>query len=152
MSRQTYRDKVNAEMLPPDEQLRVDFEGVMGAPEMMPKKVVAILQRKFPDDWIEMIAGTQFEKAIIDAGMAHKMPDGKLMEGQMPPEPPSPAPLQPPGLNNGMGGGIPPQLQGQITPDMMGLPQQGDPLMFQQMANGGMPRAEELNVLAGQPR
>lgn len=149
MSRQTYRDKVNAEVLPPDEQLRVDFENVMNTPEMMPKKVVAIMKRKFPDNWIEMIAGTQHEKAIIEAGLAHRMPDGTLMEGQMPPEP---QPMQPQGLNNGMGGGIPPQLQGQITPDMLGLPQQGNPLLFQGMTGQQMQPQEELNALAGMPR
>jgi len=149
ISKQTYRDKVNAEVLPPDEQLRVDFENVMNTPEMMPKKVVAIMKRKFPDNWIEMIAGTQHEKAIIEAGLAHRMPDGTLMEGQMPPEP---QPMQPQGLNNGMGGGIPPQLQGQITPDMLGLPQQGNPLLFQGMTGQQMQPQEELNALAGMPR
>jgi hypothetical protein len=183
LSRQTYRDKINAEVLPPDEQLRVDFEKVMDTPEMMPKKAVEILRKKFPDNWLEVVAGTQFEAAVIEAGLAHKMPDGTLMEGTMPapPAPPAPAPMppmlppqgmmppqppqmpplgttgmpgamQPPGLNNGLGGGLPPQLQGQVTPDMLGLPQQGDPLLFQQMINGGLPPAEELAALQGRPR
>lgn len=151
MSRQTYRDKVNAEVLPPDEQLRVDFENVMNSPEMMPKKVMAILQRKFPDNWIELIQGTQFEKAMVDAGLAHKMPDGSLMEGQMQQPELNPS-MQPPGLNNGMGGGLPPQVMGQMTPQMLGQPQQVDPMMYQQLVNGGMPRAEELNALQGVPR
>lgn len=149
MSRQTYRDKIESTILPPDEQLRVDYEQTMNLPDMMPKKALAILQRKFPDNWLELIAGTQLEKGGIDAGLMHRMPDGSLMEGQMPQPEQS---MQPPGLNNGMGGGIPPQLQGQITPDMMGLPQQGDPLMYQQLVNGGMPPQDEMNALMGQPR
>jgi hypothetical protein len=55
-------------------------------------------------------------------------------------------------LNNGMGGGIPPQVQGQMTPQMLGLPQQVDPLMYQQLVNGGMPPQDEMNALMGQPR
>jgi len=54
--------------------------------------------------------------------------------------------------NMGMGGGIPPQLQGQITPDMLGLPQQGNPLLFQGMTGQQMQPQEELNALAGMPR
>lgn len=153
MSKQTYRDRVNAEQLPPDEQMRVDFERLMEAPEMAPKKAIAIFQKKFPDNWLELIAGTPYEKPLIDAGLMHKMPDGTLMEGQMPPPPqPPPMPMQPPGLNNGMGGGLPPQAQGQITPQMLGLPQGGNPQLFQDMTGQPMPRAEELAALAGQPR
>lgn len=152
LSRQTYRDKISAEVLPPDEQMRVDYEQVMSSPEMLPKKAISILQKKFPDNWLDLIAGTQLAAGAEKAGLVHKMPDGTLMEGQMPQPPMPPPSMQPPGMNNGMGGGIPPQLQGQVTPQMMGMSQQVDPLLYQQMVNGGMPPAEELNALAGMPR
>lgn len=61
--------------------------------------------------------------------------------------------MQPPGMGTPMGGGIPPEMMGQITPDMMGINQQADPLAFQMAMQGGnIPQAELLAMLRGQPR
>jgi hypothetical protein len=50
------------------------------------------------------------------------------------------------------GGGIPPELQGQMTPELMGMPANMDPIMFAQMMGQPMPPGEELNRLQGLPQ
>jgi hypothetical protein len=51
-----------------------------------------------------------------------------------------------------MGGGIPPEAQGQMTPELMGMPANMDPIMFAQMMGQPMPPGEELNRLQGLPQ
>lgn len=105
----------------------------------------------------------KLEKLLAE-GKAHVMPDGTIMEGppMMPPLPPGlemmggPLPpsggnllppgamppdmsMQPPGLP-----GVPPQMAGQMTPDMLGLPPGTPPGTFDMLMGGQPPSEEEL--------
>lgn len=44
-----------------------------------------------------------------------------------------------------------PAMAGQMTPDQMGLPMQGESALFQQMMGNPLPPGEELDQLAGMP-
>lgn len=89
-------------------------------------------------------------------------PDPMMMGGMPPPEmemgmPPAPPPeppmemgVQPPNpFDGGMlnGGGMPPVLSGQLEPENLGLSPQEDPLVSQQILNGGMTDQEILDQL-----
>jgi hypothetical protein len=78
---------------------------------------------------------------------------------QAPPIPPSAgmsspggAPLgiqQPPQAMPGpMGGGMPPELNNQISPEMLGLNRQEDQMLFQQLVNSGMSPEEVMQRIA----
>ena len=76
------------------------------------------------------------------------MPPPGPPPGMMPPGPP-PGPPQPgmqmdPLLAGPQGGGVPPQLAGQITPEMLGMMAEQDPMLFQQLMQGpeNIPPAE----------
>lgn len=77
-------------------------------------------------------------------------PPGPPPPGMMPPGGPPPGPpMQPPGLSGPLGGGIPPEMQGQITPEMLGMLRDQNPLLFQQLMQGGNIPPAELNKLLG---
>jgi len=57
-----------------------------------------------------------------------------------------PAALIPP-----QGGGLPPELQGQLTPEMLNMPGTPDPLLFGQLTGNPVPPSEELDILSGLP-
>lgn len=57
------------------------------------------------------------------------------------------ADLQPPAVPMGVGGGIPPEMGAQITPEMLDMIRQADPLTFQAIVNGGMTDAQIQEVL-----
>lgn len=82
------------------------------------------------------------------------------MPPQGPPGPPMPpGPPQGPGMPPGaqppaaligpQGGGIPPQTNGQMTPEMLGMGRTENPLLFQQLMQGGNIPPAELNQLLG---
>ncbi len=75
--------------------------------------------------------------------------DPSMMGGPPGMMPPGQAPAA---LTGPMGGGIPPEMQGQMTPEMMGLPANMDPIQFAQLTGRPMPPAEELNRLQGLPQ
>lgn len=56
----------------------------------------------------------------------------------------SPQMMQPP-----MGGGVPPEMQGQLTPEMLGMGSTSDPLTFAGVTGQQIPPADELKILAG---
>jgi hypothetical protein len=62
--------------------------------------------------------------------------------------PGGPPPLQPPSMNLDSGV-LPPELQGQMTPETLGLPPGIDPIMFAQMMGNPLPPGEELDQLGG---
>lgn len=80
-------------------------------------------------------------------------PQGLGPEG--PPVPPGGpgAPIQPPGIQGPTGGNLQaPAMMGQITPDMLNMPMQGDPAMFQEAVGNPLPPNEQLNLAAGLPQ
>jgi hypothetical protein len=71
-------------------------------------------------------------------------PDMGMPPPEMGVQPPSP-------FDGGMmnGGGMPPWMSGQLEPENLGLPPLGDPLLSQQLLNGGMTDGEIQNELMG---
>lgn len=88
---------------------------------------------------------------------AGPLPEGPMPPGMpMPPGPPGPggpAPsLQPEAtLAPPMGGGIPPVLQGQLEGEALGLPQAGNPAVFQNLVNPELTPDQQLRLSAGLP-
>jgi len=69
--------------------------------------------------------------------------------GGMPMGPGGMADLQPPAPPSPMGGGLPPEVSGQITPEMLDMIRQQDPIAFQALVNGGMTDAQIQEYLMG---
>jgi hypothetical protein len=68
-----------------------------------------------------------------------EMPQGMGMPG------PDGVPLQPPAIPMPMGGGIPPEMQGQMTPEgSMGLPPNFPPELWAQIMGQPLPPGEQL--------
>lgn len=164
ISIRTYRDKFMNITVPSDEQARVELEKALQAEEMTPLVAQAALEKYFGPDWKELLG--------VEPPPPPPPPMPDPMMGGMPPQGPPPGmmppPMQgpPPGMapppmgadptgavmSGPMGGGIPPEMQGMPTPEMMGLPPDMDPAMFAQLTGRPMPPAEELNRLQGLPQ
>jgi len=82
-----------------------------------------------------------------DMGMGGMPPDMGM--GGMPMGPGGMADLQPPAPPSPMGGGLPPEVSGQITPEMLDMIRQQDPIAFQALVNGGMTDAQIQEYLMG---
>jgi hypothetical protein len=173
LSRRTYRDKFMDIPVPEDEAIRVEIEKALRSDILNQKVMIEMLQTYYPDDWQHMIAGTPLEQ-LVQAEEAAKqgpgessgapsgppgMPPGMPPPGAMPPgapppgmgpggPPQGPMPIQAPSPNMDAGT-IPPELAGQLSPEMMGLPPGMDPVMFAQMMGHPLPPGEELNQLGG---
>lgn len=85
-------------------------------------------------------------------GMPPGMQGPPMQPPMMPPgmPPGAPPPMQPPPeLMGPMGGGIPPEMVGQLTPEGMGLSPNLPPELFAQMKGRPLPPSDELRALAG---
>jgi hypothetical protein len=83
----------------------------------------------------------------MDQGMGMPPPD---MGMGMPPPPMEGQGIQPPSpFDGGMmnGGGMPPWMSGQLEPEDVGLPPAGDPILSQQVLQGGMTDQDILDQL-----
>ncbi len=160
LSEETYRDDWLPLAVPTDEKQRVLAEQAQKAPGVAENMQLLALMRQYPQTWREIIRGTPFEElANRIAESRRPQPQPQL---QPPPPPPMPIPGAPPSpppgpqgmqmdplMTGPQGGGIPPQLAGQITPQMMGMDGRQDPLLFQQMMQGpdNIPPAELMQLL-----
>jgi hypothetical protein len=176
ISKRSYRDKMLDIALPEDEAVRVKIEQVLEDEALKPKIMLETLQSYFPDDWQRIIAGSPLEQVaqaeeqqqappqgppggMPPPGMGMPppgmMPPGLGGPGMPPPGmggPPAgpPPPIQPPSMNFDTGA-IPPELQGQFSPEMMGLGPDMDPALFAEMMGNPLPPGEELDQLGGLP-
>jgi hypothetical protein len=66
--------------------------------------------------------------------------------------PPMPPGQSPEVITAPMGGGVPAEMQGQLTPEAMGFPADFDPIAFAQLTGQPLPRSEELQRLEGKKR
>jgi hypothetical protein len=168
ISKRTVRDKYLDIPLPEDEAVRVEVERTLENEMMRPKVMLDMLRSYFPDDWETMIVGTELEQVAMAEEQAKNpqpppggpmgpmppgmppMPPGMPPMGPMPPMPPGgpPPPIQPPSMNLDAGT-LPPELSGQMTPELMGLPPDMPPEMFAQLMGQPLPPAEELRALGG---
>jgi hypothetical protein len=73
------------------------------------------------------------------------------MDGGMAGMPPGGPPLQPPGIGTPLGGGIPPQLQGQIEGENLGMDPAMDPLLMDMIMNTPQSPDEQMGMAAGVP-
>lgn len=169
ISRRSYRDKYLDIVLPEDEAIRVKIEQALEDDALKPKVLLETIQTYFPNDWERLIAGTPLEQVAAAEEAAKQkqqgppgMPPGMMPPGPpmgppgmmpgMPPGPPpgpgGPMPIQPPSPNLDAGT-IPPELAGQLSPEMMGLGPGMDPGIFAQLMGNPLPPGEELNQLGG---
>lgn len=153
ISRHTFRENFLGQNVPNDEQDRVILEEALMSDEMRIWRLRQAIMEHFsePDDtgrpaWYSMLEGTPLMPPP-EGGEQQPQP-GPV--GAMPPGmPPGGMPVQAPGMGTPMGGGIPPQMAGQMTPDMMGMDLRENPLLFQQLMGNQPPPEEELDMLGG---
>jgi hypothetical protein len=97
----------------------------------------------------ELMAQMMAQQGGMPPGMGGPPPGmpPEMMGGGPPGMPPGqpPAMLVPP-----QGGGIPPEMQGQLTPESLGLGSTPNPLQFAALTGQEIPPADELKILAGQ--
>lgn len=159
ISKEFYRRNLMELPTPDDEGVRVEVEATLADPAIRSKVMLDVLRTRYPDDWRRIIAGTPLQQVAESEEQPPTppspsgpppMPPGMMGGGPMgpPPMPPGPMPIQPP--NPGLdGGGIPPELAGQFTPEQMGLPPGLDPNLFAQLMGQPLPPGDELNNLLG---
>lgn len=112
-----------------------------------------------PPEIMQLLQSGQLPPEIVDGVLSGQIPPDVLMQvlaqvgllpgGQGGPPGMGGGPLQPPAISGPMGGGIPPVRQGQLEPEMLGLPPVGAPLEFAAMTGQRLPRNEELAMIGG---
>lgn len=112
---------------------------------------------QLPPIIMQMIQAGAIPPPIVEGLMNGSIPVGMLMQlleqqGILPPQGPQtgtggPQSLQPPGISMPMGGGMPPEMQGQLNPEDVGLPPAGNPLPFAAMTGQTLPRNEQLAAI-----
>ena len=173
ISRQTLRDKYLRITVPGDEQDRVFAEMAMENPEVQKVLSITHLIKSHPETWEALVKSTPLEQmayriASEVLGLEIELPPpppemmqppqgmppmgGPPMPPQGPPMPPGPPPIQPPAeLVGPMGGGIPPEMQGQMGGgEAMGMPPDMDPALFAQIMGLPVGAGEELAMMGNQ--
>lgn len=181
ISKQTFRDKYLKITVPGDEEKRIMAEMALENPEVQKVLSVANLIKTHPNTWEALVVGTELEQIanrIVETVTGipmekpepeqHMMPDGTMMPGathpgappmgqpaemmQGPPPGMPPPSMQPPAeLIPPMGGGIPPEMQGQIQGETLGMDPAMNPALLAQMMGEALPPGDELDALAGPP-
>jgi len=183
ISKQLMRDKYLKITVPTDEQNRIYAEMALDHPEIQKVLSVTRLIESHPETWEALVKGTPIEQmayriASESLGIEIEMPPlppemqgppqgmppmgGPPMPPQGPPMPQGPPPgtqgppppIQPPAeLVGPMGGGIPPEMQGQSGGgESMGMPPDMDPALFKQIMGLPVGAGEELNMMGGPPQ
>lgn len=168
VSRRTMRDKAMDEILPSDEQLRIEVEQALASEMMKPKTALRALQAYFPDSWSEVIKATPLEQVMQqETGQAQQPPIvGAEGQFQSPPQMPGMPgaggmpPGMPPEMQGGQGGqgapgmpqemvqpeamqGFPAEMAGQVTPEMLGIsPDIAGLGLYDQLTKGVVKREE----------
>lgn len=150
ISRKTFRDKVNGDPLPPDEDERISVEMAMQNPQVMNRMSAQALIKAYPDDWMLYIGGTELEQGLNLKQMEKlnkARAEGKIAPPPPPPAPPQGAPMPP------QGGMMPPD--GGMAPSAPPAPPQGDPVQMvaealQGMLQQGMPPEQAAQTLIQQ--
>ena len=165
LSKRTFRDKFINVSMPADEELRIQVEQALESDMLGPKTQLRALQSYFPDSWQAIVAGTPMQQVAMQEEGGSAMPPQGMPPQGMPPQmmqgapqgmPPQmmpqggPMPIQPPGMMGDTG--IPPQMQGQLTPEMLGIRPDLDGLgIYQQMIGRPLGDQEEEQRLMGLP-
>ncbi len=171
ISRRTWRTRFAGITLPSDEEQRIQVETVMASDEIKQMGMDVVMTQYFGPDWKKQLGmEPPPPPPQPQGGMMPPMPPGMMPPpqggppmmppGAMPPPgmlPPGPPPSGPMGMQpptmmpGGMAGmpALPPDVQGQFTPEGLGLPP--DPAMFDAMMGQQQPQGisdEELMRLA----
>lgn len=141
ISKRTFRDRISSMPMPSDEDTRIELEGARANPQVQARIGALALVEASPDDWIELLQGTELEaqlptkyqekiakwreqqaKKQAEKQAMQQMPDGSMMpDNQMPPPGMmTQAGSSPPGM---MPSGMPPPGAPQGPPQ--GIPPQG---------------------------
>lgn len=167
VSRRTMRDKAMDEILPSDEQLRIEVEQALASEMMKPKTALRALQAYFPDSWSEVIKATPLEQVMQqETGQAQQPPIvGAEGQFQSPPQMPGMPgaggmpPGMPPEMQDGQGApgmpqemvqpeamqGFPAEMAGQVTPEMLGISSDIAGLgLYDQLTKGVVKREDDL--------
>lgn len=167
VSRRTMRDKAMDEILPSDEQLRIEVEQALASEMMKPKTALRALQAYFPDSWSEVIKATPLEQVMQqETGQAQQPPIvGAEGQFQSPPQMPGMPgaggmpPGMPPEMQDGQGApgmpqemvqpeamqGFPAEMAGQVTPEMLGIsPDIAGLGLYDQLTKGVVKREDDL--------
>jgi len=160
ISKEHMRDNYLSIASPSDEQDRIDMETAMENPAMTQKNAVIAAMKRHPETWEAVLAGTPlYDIAMKMAFDVLGLPPPQNVQPQpqpmMPPmggPPPMPPPgLQPPGLAGPQGGGFPPVMTGQLEPENIGLPPQGNPALFAAAMGQPLSPMDSARALEGAP-
>lgn len=167
VSRQTVRERFMPDILPDNEELRVLTELAMDDPQLQPALIRKVMEKQYGPGWMVKL-GITAQDLMAQPGEGTNgsrppegMPPGMMPPGMMPPGMPpgmmppganpmmggpQPLPVQPEAI---MGGMIPPQMEGQLTEDVLNLP----PEAYQALVDAGLTTEEELSrMLASRGR
>jgi hypothetical protein len=177
ISAQTFLDKFLDVNVPTDETKRLALEELMQSDEMRPYRLRRAAEEFYGAESLDVLFGTPFmpepppgfEWTKGDNGQVQLTPTepppppGPGPDDPMPMEPP---PEGPPGMDpmggppiqpempipGPMGGSsIPPVMQGQFEGETLGLPQDMDPMLFDQMMNTPGSVQEQIRMAGGLP-
>jgi hypothetical protein len=177
ISNQTFLDKFLDINVPTDETMRLALEELMQSDEMRPYRLRRAAETYYKEDALDMLFETPFMppppdgfewvmgengKVILKESAPPPPPEDPMamdpMAGGPPPGPMDPMgggempPLQPEAQFTGpQGGGFPPFMNGQLEGENLGMPQDMDPLLFDQMMNTPGSDLEQIRMAGGFP-
>lgn len=119
-----------------------------GPPPGMPPEMMAAMMAQQQGPPPPGPGGPSMPPEMMQALMAQQgAPPPGMGAGGPPGMPPGQSPEM---LTAPMGGGVPAEMQGQLTPEAMGFPSSMDPIAFAQLTGQPLPKSEELRRLAGE--
>jgi hypothetical protein len=153
ISRDTYRKKFLKEVMPEDEQRRVELERAFQDPEYRPYVNYRTLNDYFGPDW-DMTRKQWMDNFVMEQAQRQQM----VQQMMQPPQPPMPPqggpPMAPPDMGVTpqspamMEGMAPPIMEGQLTPEAMGvMPGDLPPELFQALVDEGLAPADEAEQM-----
>lgn len=175
ISAQTFLDKFLDVQVPTDETRRLALEELMQSDEMRPYRLRRAAEEFFKEDALDILFDTPFMPPAPEGMEWTRNDEGRVMLTPMRQQPPNfgdelpmaGGPPEPPmgPLSGGsmaiqpemplpgpLGGStIPPVQQGMIEGETLGLPQDMNPLVFDQLVNTPGSPTEQLRMAAGLP-
>lgn len=165
ISKRTWRTRYAGITLPSDEEQRIQVEMILASDELKQMGLEQTMSNYYGPDWRKQLGMEPPEPppmpegpppGMVPPGPPMMPPGGAMPPGPLPPGPPPSMGMQPPtAMPGGVAGmpALPPDVQGQFTPEGLGLPP--DPAMFDAMMGqpppGEIDDEELLRLAAGLP-
>lgn len=153
ISRQTYRNKFLKDVLPEDEQRRIELERAFQDPEYRPFVNYRTLQEYFGPNW-EQVRKEWMDNFVMEQASRNAAAQQVMQQAMQPPQPQGPPPPgdgmpqaspQSPAMMSGM---APPIMEGQLTPEALGItPGDLPPEAYQALVDEEMMPAEEAEQM-----